>query len=928
MALRENARWHRESWNRFVREDLPRMIGDRIELSGYSVEEIDPYRLRITCGLSGEPAVFPHIPRPDGEGRFFINGEFLTVVPEAYVDDTGLKADCCGDQAASFLLERWGEAPRRGEGRLLRAWLSLDKLLDDFFHERAQLLDRRNWLAVSTHLNRVRFSRGPVIWHEGFPRRLDPVECPEGPNMGRVYTVAAGADIRDRVILPAPFSPARDSLGQAGRMIPFLEHDDAARALMGANMMRQWIEPANGESPLVVTGLEGPDKPKLGFNLLTAFVSLGADTFEDGLVLSRSAAERMGYADPIAPGDKFSNRHGQKGVVSAIWEDRDMPRLPDGRILEMAVSFIGVHARMNFGQILEAAAGLSARHTGEPFVAAPFESPGPEGVISSPLPDFCNDQAMVRLIFPGREAEAFSAAGYVYWGLTVHRGRSLLRLPEEGPQRVGAMEYSALLEAGAFRTARAFATDQNRDGSSFERLKALLERAEINLERVPEGVRLSFAEPGEGTPLCPHPWTESRGLHTLPGGGEAAALAEKLRSSDLFSALIKPLEERLSRAVNVQFSGILDRRITRPGNGISPSGRGVIAPGDPNRSLNDLGVPHGLFKALGLKKGEGRILFNRAPTFRPASVLALRPYPVSGPALRMHPLLCPWMNADYDGDQGALFLPLDGEARRELESTLTPEAHLRRNPALAAFLVPAQESLLGLCRLSRTGEGMERIVGEMGADLPPGGSLKESLEKAFARLLAEEGAAVLISRAERLFCLGLDGIACRGDSISPLAGSDLNGTDHGLAREIIEGASAEERRYYAVQREAVLSGARGTVMQLAQLLASVGRAERPDGTAFLSEGSRYAGLDGETYQSLAAGMRQGFLVLSREIMDLKYVRGYNLSREVSPRGHSFLARAMRSDQPGRVYAHAAANGEVDPLIDPWAALFCGELPRR
>ena len=137
------------------------------------------------------------------------------------------------------------------------------------------------------------------------------------------------------------------TLGLSAVLIPFLEHNDPPRILMGANMMRQWLSPsapetapvncpkgmsrvaASPEPALVQTGYE-PDAPDFwcGRNLLTAFISWGGDTLRSGIVISESCAARLNFPYAVEPGDKISNRHGTKGVISRILPDDEMPILP------------------------------------------------------------------------------------------------------------------------------------------------------------------------------------------------------------------------------------------------------------------------------------------------------------------------------------------------------------------------------------------------------------------------------------------------------------------------------------------------------------------------------------------------------------------------------------------------------------------------
>ena len=136
-----------------------------------------------------------------------------------------------------------------------------------------------------------------------------------------------------------------ESIRLSASMVPLLEHDDPARLLMGCNMMRQWMRPPHAEPALVQTGLE-PDAPDFwcGRNLLTAYLSWGTDTFEDGLVLSASCAQRLGYPYPVEPGDKLSNRHEIKGIVSSILPDDQMPHLEDGTPVDIIYNFISFQA--------------------------------------------------------------------------------------------------------------------------------------------------------------------------------------------------------------------------------------------------------------------------------------------------------------------------------------------------------------------------------------------------------------------------------------------------------------------------------------------------------------------------------------------------------------------------------------------------------
>jgi DNA-directed RNA polymerase subunit beta' len=72
-------------------------------------------------------------------------------------------------------------------------------------------------------------------------------------------------------------------------------------------------------------------------------------------------------------GDKIAGRYGNKGIVTRVVPDREMPHLPDGRPIEVALNPSGIPGRMNLGQVLETAAAKIAEKTGRPFLAESFE---------------------------------------------------------------------------------------------------------------------------------------------------------------------------------------------------------------------------------------------------------------------------------------------------------------------------------------------------------------------------------------------------------------------------------------------------------------------------------------------------------------------------------------------------------------------------
>src|SRR5699024_751651 len=66
----------------------------------------------------------------------------------------------------------------------------------------------------------------------------------------------------------------------------------------------------------------------------------------------------------ISEGDKMAGRHGNKGVISKLLPEEDMPYLPDGTPVDIMLNALGVPSRMNIGQVSEFHLGLAARELG------------------------------------------------------------------------------------------------------------------------------------------------------------------------------------------------------------------------------------------------------------------------------------------------------------------------------------------------------------------------------------------------------------------------------------------------------------------------------------------------------------------------------------------------------------------------------------
>ncbi len=99
------------------------------------------------------------------------------------------------------------------------------------------------------------------------------------------------------------------------------------------------------------------------------------------------------------------------------------------------------------------------------------------------------------------------------------------------------------------------------------------------------------------------------------------------------------------------------------------------------------------------------VLLNRAPTLHRLGIQAFQPKMIEGKAIQLHPLACTAFNADFDGDQMAVHLPLSNEAILEAQMLML-QSHNILNPANGApITVPAQDMVLGLYYITKLREG-------------------------------------------------------------------------------------------------------------------------------------------------------------------------------------------------------------------------------
>ena len=246
----------------------------------------------------------------------------------------------------------------------------------------------------------------------------------------------------------------------------------------------------------------------------------------DAKVLSREAGDELGpgvnmvvrvyiaQRRKIQPGDKMAGRHGNKGVVSRILPQEDMPFLPDGTPLDIVLNPLGVPSRMNIGQVLEVHLGYAAKTLGYK-VATPIFDGASYDEIQQELIKAGLDPEGKSWLYDGRTGERFDnkvTVGYVYFLKLHHLVDDKIHARSTGPyslvtqqplggkaqfggQRFGEMEVWALEAYGAAYTLQEILTVKSDDVTGRVRTyESIVKGHNIPQPGVPESFKVLVKE--------------------------------------------------------------------------------------------------------------------------------------------------------------------------------------------------------------------------------------------------------------------------------------------------------------------------------------------------------------------------------------------------------------------------------------------------
>src|SRR5690554_3403520 len=216
----------------------------------------------------------------------------------------------------------------------------------------------------------------------------------------------------------------------------------------------------------------------------------------------------------ISVGDKMAGRHGNKGVISRILPEEDMPFLPDGTPLEIVLNPLGVPSRMNIGQVLEVHLGLAAKALGW-HIATPVFDGASEIDIMDTLEKAGFDRDGKLTVYDGRTGEPFDnpvTVGYMYILKLAHLVDDKIHARSTGPyslvtqqplggkaqfggQRFGEMEVWALEAYGAAHSLQEILTVKSDDVvGRVKTYEAIVKGENIPEPGVPESFKVLIKE--------------------------------------------------------------------------------------------------------------------------------------------------------------------------------------------------------------------------------------------------------------------------------------------------------------------------------------------------------------------------------------------------------------------------------------------------
>ena len=263
----------------------------------------------------------------------------------------------------------------------------------------------------------------------------------------------------------------------------------------------------------------------------------------------------------IQVGDKMSGRHGNKGVISLILPEEDMPYLPDGTPVDIMLNPQGIPSRMNIGQILELHLGMAAKKLGV-HVATPVLDGAKSDDIANMLAEAGMDEDAKTVLYDGRTGEPFDqriSVGVMYMIKLHHMVDDKIHARATGPyslvtqqplggkaqfggQRFGEMEVWALEAYGASHVLQEILTYKSDDVMGRVKVyESIVKGNPLPEPSIPESFRVlikEFQALGLNISVINND-DQVIGINELEGDDDddEVPIAEEIPKSDLFSGI-------------------------------------------------------------------------------------------------------------------------------------------------------------------------------------------------------------------------------------------------------------------------------------------------------------------------------------------------------------------------------------------------------
>ena len=390
-----------------------------------------------------------------------------------------------------------GPSTDRGEIALGRNILMGFMTWEGYNYEDAVLLNERmvkEDVFTSIHIEEYETeSRDTKLGPEEITRDIPNVGEDALKDLDERGLIRVGAEVRSGDLLVGKVTPKGETDLTAEERLLRAIFGEKAREVRDTS-----LKVPHGESGIVVD--------------VKVFTKENSDELAPGV--TKSVRVYIAQKRKISVGDKMAGRHGNKGVVSRVLPEEDMPFLPDGTSLDIVLNPLGVPSRMNIGQVLEVHLGYAAKALGWKVATPVFDGANEKDIRETlKLAGLREDGKTV--LYDGRTGEPFDnlvTVGYPYYLKLHHLVDDKIHARSTGPyalvtqqplggkaqfggQRFGEMEVWALEAYGAAYTLQEILTVKSDDVTGrVKTYEAIVKGTNIPKPGVPESFKVLVKE--------------------------------------------------------------------------------------------------------------------------------------------------------------------------------------------------------------------------------------------------------------------------------------------------------------------------------------------------------------------------------------------------------------------------------------------------